>query len=199
MKEKQGIRIDALLLGGVLIGGLELCHFDGDYGAFIALVTEAASAAVFGLLEVVGGKKTKHHGNSARRIQAGDTLGDTLTDIVEVGRLTTDNTSQDDHSIVAVVERHLVGTVDQLERAGNGLHMDILGQGSVLLEGGYTAIEQGACDLRIPLGHHHTERHVRCIGHGVEVVIAEVMKCGSHITLQMRARCMRRWSDTAVS
>ena len=38
MKEKQGINSDALLLGGCSYWGLELCHFDGDYGAFIALV-----------------------------------------------------------------------------------------------------------------------------------------------------------------
>ena len=50
----------------------------------------------------------------------------------------------------------------------------------MLFECGYGTFEQGAGYLRIPLGHHDTEAHVAGIGHLVEIVVREVMKCGCH-------------------
>ena len=75
-------------------------------------------------------------------------------------RLTTNHGTQDDHGIVTIVERHLVSPIDQFKGTGNGLHMDILRQSAMLLEGVDTTLEKGTCNLRIPLSHDHTEDHV---------------------------------------
>ena len=97
-------------------------------------------------------------------------MGDTLTDVVEVGCLATDNAAQHDDGIVAVVECHLTGTVDKFERTGYRLDMDVLGQCAVLFQCADTAFEQGARNLRVPLSHDDAENHVRGIGNLCRVV-----------------------------
>ena len=39
----------------------------------------------------------------------------------------------------------------------------------------HATFKQGSCNLRVPLSHHDAENHVRSIGHGVEVVVAQIM------------------------
>ena len=72
-------------------------------------------------------------GNVVGCIQTGNALSDTLTDIVEVRGLTTDDTPQDNDGIITIVEGHLTGTVDELKRTGNSLDMDILRKSTMLL------------------------------------------------------------------
>lgn len=112
---------------------LELCHFYRNDSALITLVTMFPSCTVLGLLQVIGRKQTIYNGNITSGVHTGYTLGNTLTDIVEMGCLTTNHTTQDDNSVISVVKCHLVSAIDQLERAGNGLDMDILWQGAMLL------------------------------------------------------------------
>ena len=179
---------------------LEFCHFDGDDGALITLVAVLATCTIAGLLEVVGGEEAEDDGDVARGVETGDTLCDALTDVVEVGRLAADDAAEDDHGVVAVVEGHLTGAVDELEGAGHRLHVDVLWQGTMLLEGGDAAFEEGSRDLGIPLGHDHAEDHVRRIGHLREVVVAEVMECCGHLTwMRIRARYTRRCEMTSWS
>ena len=89
---------------------LEFCHFDGINGAFVAFVAQFATAAVFGLLEVFGGEKSVDDGNLAGRIQAGNACGYSLTDVVEMGSLATDDTAKNDDGIIHASKCHLVGT-----------------------------------------------------------------------------------------
>ena len=93
--------------------------------------------------------------------------------------LATNNGTEDDNGIVTVVERHLVSTVDQLEASRNGLHMDVLRQGAMLLKRRDTTIEQSPRNLRIPFSHNDTENHIRCIGHFRNVVVGEILCCHS--------------------
>ena len=48
--------------------------------------------------------------------------------------LATNDGAQDNHGIIAVVERHLMCTINEFERAGNGLHVDVLRQCAMLLQ-----------------------------------------------------------------
>ena len=84
------------------------------------------SSTIFCLLEVVGGQKTKDNGDVTGSIQTRNALCDTLTDIVEMRCLSTDDAAEDDNGIITVVECHLVSTVDEFKRTRYGLHMDIL-------------------------------------------------------------------------
>ena len=154
----------------------ELRHLDGYHGTLAALVSQLTASAILRLFKVVGGQQTEHYGDSARGVQAGDTLGDTLTDVVEVRGLATDDAAEDDDGIVTIVERHLMRTVNQLERARNGLYVDVLRQRTVLFERGDAAIEQRTSDFGIPLRHDHAEYHIRRIGHSRKVVIAEIVE-----------------------
>ena len=97
-----------------------------------------------------------------------------------MGSLSTDDASQDDNGIIAVVAGHLTGTVNKLERAGNGLDDDVLRQCTVLFERGDRTIEQCASDFRIPFSHHNTEAHVGGVRDLIKVVVGEIMICGSH-------------------
>ena len=116
-------------------------------------------------------QQAKNYGYVAGGIQTGDALCHTLTDIIEMRCLTTNHAAENDHGVVTVVERHLVSTVDQFKRTGNGLHVDILGQGTVLLKRGNAAVEQRPGNLGIPLGDNHTEGHIRCVGHLLCIIL----------------------------
>ena len=129
------------------------------------------------MLPVVGGEQTEYHGNAAGGIQPCDACRHALTDIVEVRSLAPDDAAQDDHGVVAVVKGHLVGTIDQLKAAGHGLHVNVLGQCTMLLEGADTAFEHRSGDVGIPVGHDDAEDHVRGIGHVTGVVVRKVL-CG---------------------
>ena len=91
---------------------LEFCHLDGDDGALITLVAETASRTILGLLHVLCGQQTEDNGNVVRRVESGNALGDSLTDVVEMGSLAADDAAEDNDGVIAVVERHLVRSVD---------------------------------------------------------------------------------------
>ena len=131
-----------------------------------------AASPVLGLLQVVGGQEAIDYWYAAGGVETGYALGDALADVVEVGCLATDDGAEDDDSVVAVVECHLVGAVDELEGAGYGLHVDVLRQGPVLLEGAHAALQQCSGNLGIPLSHDDAENHVGGIGDFREVVVA---------------------------
>ena len=155
----------------------ELRHFDGYDGTLVALVAEASTGTVAGLLEGVGGEQAVDDGDVAGDVEAGDASGDTLTDIVEMGCLATDDAAEDDDGVVAVVEGHLVCTVDELEGARDGLDVDILGQCAVTLEGGDAAVEECAGDVTVPLGDDDAEDHVRRVGNLGDVVLRQILCC----------------------
>ena len=97
---------------------LEFCHFDSVDSALVTLVAQLAAAAILRLLEVVGGEKSVDDRDFLCGIEARNTVGDTLADIVEVRSLATNHTTQDDDSIVAAIEHHLMGAVDKLGSYG---------------------------------------------------------------------------------
>lgn len=119
---------------------LELCHFDGINGAFVAFVAETPTATVARLLQVVRSEQSVDDRNVSCGIQTGDALGYSLTDVVEVRCLTANDAAKDDDGIVAVVEGHLVGTVDELEGARNGLDMNVLRDGAMLFKGAHGSL-----------------------------------------------------------
>ena len=105
---------------------LEFRHLYGVYGAFVALVAEASAATVFGLLQVVSGEQTVDYGYFALGVELGNAVGDALADVVEVRCFAADYAAEDDDGVISAVERHLVGAVDKLETAGDGLYVDVL-------------------------------------------------------------------------
>ena len=133
-------------------GFLELGHLDGYYGTLVAFVAQTSTSTIHSLLHIFRGEQSVDYGDVASSIQTGYTCGDTLTDIVEVGRLATNDRAEDDDSIVAVVERHLVSTIDEFEGAGNSLHMDVLRQRTMTLQGRNAAVEQRPSNFGVPLG-----------------------------------------------
>ena len=88
-----------------------------------------------------------------------------------MGSLAADDTTEDDHGIVTVIKCHLMGSVDQFEGTGNGLHVNVLRQGTVFLKCRDTAFEQRARNLWIPLGHDDAEDHVRRVGDRCDIVV----------------------------
>ena len=79
---------------------LELSHFDGVDGTFVALVAQPASTTVLGLFEIVGGEQAVDDGNGAGGVEMGYALGDALTDVVEMGCLAADDAAQDNDGVV---------------------------------------------------------------------------------------------------
>ena len=157
--------------------GLELCHLDGYDGALVALVAEAASGADECLLHVVGGEQAEDHGDVVCGVEACNALRDALTDVVEMGCLAADDAAEDDDGVIAVVESHLKSSIDELEGAGNSLHMDVLGQRAMLLEGAAATLKQGSGDFGVPLADDDAENHVRRIRHSGNVILRQVLCC----------------------
>ena len=129
------------------------------------------------LLQVVGGEQTVDDGNLTLGVEACDAVGDSLADVVEVRRLAFDDTPEDDDGIVAAVQTHLVGAVDELERTRYGLHVDVLGQGAMLFERRDTSFKECSGDLGILLSYDDAEAHVASIGDFREVVFGKVAQC----------------------
>ena len=155
---------------------LEFCHLYGVYGAFVALVAEPSAATVFGLLQVVSGEQTVDYGDFALGVELGNAVGDALADVVEVRCFAADDAAENYYCVISAVERHLVGAVDKLETAGDGLYVDVLRQCAVLFEGLHRPVEQRSCDFRIPFRYHYAEAHVACVGHVCRVVVGQVMQ-----------------------
>ena len=83
---------------------LELSHFNSVNSTFVTFVAQSAAASVLCLLEVFRGQQSVDNGNVTGGVEAGNALCDTLTDVVEVWRLATNDTSQDDDGVITVVE-----------------------------------------------------------------------------------------------
>ena len=111
---------------------LELRHLDSVDSALVTLVAQLATAAVLGLLQVVGGEETIDNRNLLCGVEACDAIGNTLADVIEVRSLTTNHATQDDDSVVSAIENHLMSAVNQLEATRNRLHVDVLWQCAML-------------------------------------------------------------------
>ena len=111
---------------------LELRHLDSVDSALVTLVAQLATAAVLGLLQVVGGQETIDNRNLLCCVEACDAIGNTLADVIEVRSLTTNHATQDDDSVVSAIENHLMSAVNQLEATRNRLHVDVLWQCAML-------------------------------------------------------------------
>ena len=151
---------------------LELCHLDGYYGALVAFVAQTSTCTVHCLLHILCSQQSEDNGNVVGGIQASDTLRNTLTDVVKVRRFTTDNTSQHDNCIVTIVQCHLTGSVNQLERTGNRLYVNVLRQSAMLFKSRDTAVKQCSCDFRIPFSHHNAENQAELYSDRFLVAIA---------------------------
>ena len=149
---------------------LELRHLDSVDSALVTLVAQLATAAVLGLLQVVGGEETIDNRNLLCCIEACDAIGNTLADVIEVRSLTTNHATQDDDSVVSAIENHLMSAVNQLEASGNSLYVDVLRQSSVLLQCLNGSVKQSSGYLRIPFCHNNAEAHVACVRNATEVV-----------------------------
>ncbi len=174
MKRRGGSSHGAATSFSYSIFSLEFRHFNRHYGTFVALVSESSAGAFLRLLQGVGGEQAVDDGNLALGVEAGDAVGDTLADVVEMGRFATDDAAEDNHGVVTSVQAHLVGSVDELKAARNGLYVDVFGQRAVLFERGDGSFEQGSRDFRIPFRHHDAEAHVAGVGHLRKVVVAQV-------------------------
>lgn len=97
-----------------------------------------------------------------------------------MGSFSTDDASEDDDGVVASVEHHLMGAVDKFKATGDGLHVDILGEGSMLLECAHAAAEECSGYLRVPFSNNNPEAHVTGIGNVVGIVIRKIVQCCSH-------------------
>ena len=75
-------------------------HLDGGLGGLGTLVAQRATGTVEGILLIVHGEDSENHRDVAIGVEGGDTLGDALAYIVEVGRSATDNAAEDDYSII---------------------------------------------------------------------------------------------------
>lgn len=155
---------------------LEFRHLYGIYGAFISLVAEASAATVFGLLQVVGGEQAVDYGYFALGVELGNAVCHALANVVEVRSFAAYDAAENYYGVISAVECHLVSTVNKFETARNGFYMDVLRQCAVLLKGLDRAIEQCACDFRIPLRHYYAEAHVACIWHFGGVVVGQVVQ-----------------------
>ena len=80
---------------------LEFCHLDGHYRTLITLVAQAASTTILSLLQIVGGEQAIDYWDVTSGVEASNTIGHPLADIVEVGSLATNDASQNDDGIVA--------------------------------------------------------------------------------------------------
>ena len=111
-----------------------------------------------------------------------------------MGRLATDNTSEDDDGIKSVVLGHLLCAVNQLKAARHGLYVDVLGQCAILLQGGHRTIEQRVGYLLVPFSHYYAEAHVAGVGHIGYILVGEVVECCSHDYFSSR-----RWMYLSIS
>src|SRR3712207_4074329 len=154
---------------------LEFRHLDSIYSTLITFIAKFTTASVLCLLQIVGGKQTVYNRNILHGIEMSDTLCHTLAYIVEVWSLASDDASEDDNGIEAVVLRHLLCAIDELEATWNGLYMNVFRQCSMLFERIDGTLEQGTCNFYIPFRHHYAEAHVTCIGHVGGVIVGKVV------------------------
>lgn len=145
--------------------GLKLCHQYGIGGTFAAFVSKPSAATLPCLLYVVGCQEAVDDRYVLRGVEVGNAVGDTLTNIVEVGSLAAYDAAEDYDGIEAVVLAQLLCAVDELEAARHVLHVYVLGQGPVLFKGVDCTAEQGSGYLLVPIGNHYAKVHVRGIGY----------------------------------
>jgi hypothetical protein len=69
----------------------EFRHLDGYYGTLVAFIAQAATGTVLCLLEVFSCQQSEYDGNAACGVQPGYACRYALTDVVEMGRLATDD------------------------------------------------------------------------------------------------------------
>ena len=86
-----------------VVNQLELCHFDGVNGTFITLISQFAAATVFCLLQVVGREQPVDDRSILSCIEPGYTVSHSLTNIVKMRCLATDDTAENDDGIVTSV------------------------------------------------------------------------------------------------
>lgn len=155
-------------------------HLDGCNGELAAFVSEASTGAFFGLLFVVDGKQAEDDGNVAVGVELGDALGHSLTDVVEVGRVATDDASEDDDAVDVAELGELCGGINEFKTAGDAFHGDVLRGYAVGLQFGDGAFEELVGDVVVPFGDNHAEAHFTGIGHGLSLVGCVGIGIGGH-------------------
>ena len=90
-------------------------HLDGIHGTLIPFVAQDAAGTVLRLLQVVARQQAVDDRNVTRYIQFGQSLCGALANIVEVGSIPPDDTSDGDDGIHLAAFGHLCGPENKFE------------------------------------------------------------------------------------
>lgn len=146
-------------------------HLDGGDGTFVAFVAKHAATTFLCLFEGVAGEQPVDDWYLTHEVQVGQTLRCSLTDVVEMRCVATNDATDGNNSI------HLTGidktcrTINQLETTGNGLDRDVLFTNTMLDECLTSCFKQSACYLVVPLAYDNTHPHACSIRYGLGVVV----------------------------
>ena len=157
-------------------------HLDGSYGTFVTFVSVFSATTVEGLLEVFGGDESVDHGLGLFGVQTSESVGGALTDIVEVGRIAT-NDASDGYDGIDLLLRQLGGAIDEFETAGHVHHGDVFRCYVVLHQGVEGATKERFGHAFVPFADHDAKAHSFAAWHFRGVVFGEVVFFGSNFLL----------------
>lgn len=155
-------------------------HLDGGDGTFVAFVAEHSATTFLCLLECVAGEQAVDNGNLAFFIQVGQSVCYALTDVIEVWCVASNDTSDGDDNVYQTGADKAGSTIYEFKTAWDGFDVDAFLANAVLYKCFACAVEQCACYLFVPFADHDAYSHTRCIGHGVYVVVREIVEGRCH-------------------
>ena len=109
-------------------------------------------------------------------VQVGQALRGTLADVVEVGGIAANDASDGDNGIHQTGVDEPRGTIDEFEAARNELHLDVFFAHSMLDKCLAGTFQQGSGYLVVPFADYDAYTHAGSIGHGIDVVVGEIMQ-----------------------
>lgn len=136
---------------------LKVHHFYGSNGAFIALVSKSSTCAFFGLLHIVGCKKSVDNRNLALGIELSQSLSCASADVVEVRSVASNNAAYGDNGVELSALAHLLSTVDKFETSRNHLHFNVVFLNTMLQESVACSLGKCKCYVAVPLGNNDAE------------------------------------------
>lgn len=116
-------------------------HLYRSNGELCAFVADATACAIQGLLMRIDREDTVDNGHIFGGVEVRQTLGCPLADVVEVRRVATDDTAQNDDSIDMAIVHHLRRAKDEFKTTGDLTHMDTAVFGPILSERSDCALE----------------------------------------------------------
>lgn len=135
-------------------------HFDGGIGGLLAGVTVGPTAAVPGLLFVVGGQDAEDEGEHFASGDFRDAAGALAGDEVKVRGFAADDRAQADDGGESPGSGHGLGGEGDFEGPRHAFDDDAFFGEARLLESSEAPIEEGVDDLGVEAGGDNSDAHV---------------------------------------